>query len=163
MVTPKRRRSRLPYQGSYHPPPKGIIVDMARPAQESELDHQMNRHEQRAAKTAAKRTRVEEQPDMKRHDRKQLVGLLTEDPVSVLPEGSHIVAEKKRKPPMPTIGHVTSSYFSACLDRSIALALLVRGREQLGETVSVYVDGIFVPAKVTEPRFFDLDGHRLRG
>ena len=46
-------------------------------------------------------------------DRKQLVGLLTEDPAEVLEEGAQIVATAEPgTPPVPMIGHVTSSYSS---------------------------------------------------
>ena len=47
-------------------------------------------------------------------DRKQLVGLLTEDPTEVLPEGAQLVAERQGAA-VPMLGHVTSSYFSAKL------------------------------------------------
>ena len=50
--------------------------------------------------------------DTARADRKQLVGLLTENPSEVIPEGGQIVAELKDKPPMAMLGHVTSSYYS---------------------------------------------------
>ena len=45
--------------------------------------------------------------------RKQLVGLLTVDPAEVLEEGAQIVATgQPGTPPVPMIGHVTSSYMS---------------------------------------------------
>jgi len=50
--------------------------------------------------------------DTMREDRKQYVGLLTNDPKEILEEGAQIVAEVKNKPPMDMIGHVTSSYYS---------------------------------------------------
>ncbi len=39
-----------------------------------------------------------------------------------------------QKPPMRLIGHVTSSYASAVLGRSIALAMVVDGRARIGQT-----------------------------
>src|SRR5690606_26106870 len=51
-------------------------------------------------------------PDTAREDRKQLVGLLTEDPTVVLPEGAQLVADPSVRPPVPMLGHVTSSYMS---------------------------------------------------
>ena len=60
-------------------------------------------------------------------DRKQLVGLLTDDPQIVLEEGAQIVADPAQPMPMPMLGHVTSSYWSPHCGRSIALAL-VAGR-----------------------------------
>jgi sarcosine oxidase subunit alpha len=60
--------------------------------------------------------------------RKQLVGLLTEDPQDVLEEGAQIVADPDQPIPMTMLGHVTSSYHSATLGRSIAMAVIVDGR-----------------------------------
>ena len=102
-------------------------------------------------------------PDTAREDRKQLVGLLTQDPKEVLPEGGQIVVEPETKPPMKMIGHVTSSYWSASLGRSIALALVYGGHKRHGETVHVPLIGKTVSAVVSEPRFYDPEGVRLRG
>ncbi|HSS66300.1 MAG TPA: glycine cleavage T C-terminal barrel domain-containing protein, partial [Gammaproteobacteria bacterium] len=100
-------------------------------------------------------------PDTKREDRKQLVGLLTEDPHQVLPEGGQIVAELKSRPPMKMIGHVTSSYFSANLDRSIALALIKDGRSRHGETVHVPLENKVLSARIGPPQFYDVEGKRM--
>ncbi|MFQ5985055.1 MAG: sarcosine oxidase subunit alpha family protein [Alphaproteobacteria bacterium] len=100
--------------------------------------------------------------DTAREDRKQLVGLLTEEPNQVLPEGAQIVDEVKPSPPMPMGGHVTSSYFSPNLGRSIALALLKRGRARHGEAVTAWSEEVRWRAKVTDPRFLDPEGERLR-
>ena len=67
-------------------------------------------------------------PDMLKADRKQLVGLLTVDPEIVLEEGAQIVADPAAPIPMTMLGHVTSTYWSATLGRSIALALVAGGR-----------------------------------
>jgi len=53
-------------------------------------------------------------PDAVRKDRKQLVGLLTEEPDSVIPEGAQLVKDPNLPKPVPMIGHVSSSYYSAC-------------------------------------------------
>ena len=67
--------------------------------------------------------------DTIREDRKQYVGLLTKDPKEILEEGAQIVAEVKNKPPMDMIGHVTSSYYSPNLNKSIALAVVKNGKK----------------------------------
>lgn len=100
---------------------------------------------------------------MTRPDRKQLVGLLTLDPEEVLPEGGQIVAEPKERPPVVMVGHVTSSYRSACLGRSIALALVKGGRARLGEIVHVPLERKTVRARIVRPTFYDLEGARLDG
>ena len=101
--------------------------------------------------------------DMVKPDRNQLVGLLTEDANEVLPQGAHIVSEVRAAPPMPMEGHVTSSYFGPRVGRSIALGLLKGGLARKGETVKVWTPHKVVPAKVTEPVFYDAEGERLRG
>ena len=49
-------------------------------------------------------------PDTVAKGRKQLVGLLTEDPKTVLHEGAQIVADPDQPKPMTMLGHVTSTY-----------------------------------------------------
>ena len=91
---------------------------------------------------------------MLRPDRKQLVGLLTADPATVLREGAPVTAAPVRRPPVRMIGHVTSSYRSTALGRSIALALVESGRARTGETLYVpSLDGRNHTATVTAPRF----------
>jgi sarcosine oxidase subunit alpha len=102
--------------------------------------------------------------DTAREGRKQLVGLLTEDPEFVLAEGSHIVSQVNPVPPMPMIGHVTSSYMSPNVGRSIAMAVIKDGRNRMGETLDVaMMDGSSKKVTVTDPVFFDKEGARARG
>ncbi len=99
--------------------------------------------------------------DCVRSDRKQLVGLLTEDPQSVLPEGGQIVRDPSAPMPVPMVGHVTSSYYSAVLGRSIALALVKGGQSRLGEKVHVpLADGRVIAATTANPVFYDPQGAR---
>jgi sarcosine oxidase, subunit alpha len=99
-----------------------------------------------------------------RPDRKHLVGLLPVDPTIVLAEGSQIVESPTLpEPPVPMLGHVTSSYRSAELDRSFALALVKAGRDRVGQTVHVPVAGELVPVEITEPVLVDPEGARRDG
>jgi sarcosine oxidase subunit alpha len=99
--------------------------------------------------------------DTARQDRKQLVGLLTEDPKQVLQEGAQIVNQPSEKIPLPMLGHVTSSYHSACAGRSIALALVKNGFQRQGETIYVTTtDGKFVAAKISSTVFIDPQGEK---
>ena len=102
-------------------------------------------------------------PDTARPDRKQLVGLRPEDPEDVLPEGAQISAGSRAEPPVPMIGHVTSSYYSAVLGHSFALALVKAGRSRHGETVYLPLEDRTRRATVCDPVFFDPEGERLRG
>ncbi len=92
--------------------------------------------------------------DTIREDRKQLVGLLTEDPLFVLPEGTHVVEPLLDAPPMNMLGHVTSSYMSPNVGRSIAMALIRDGFHRQGQTLSVsLMDGHSHRVTVTDPVF----------
>nr|NIO38862.1 hypothetical protein [Burkholderiales bacterium] len=64
---------------------------------------------------------------------------------------------------MDMIGHVSSSYYSANLERSIALALVKGGHTRHGETVHAPLEGKVVAATITKPQFYDPEGKRLHG
>jgi sarcosine oxidase subunit alpha len=101
-----------------------------------------------------------EQSYLKAAKRKQLVGLLTEEPNVVLPDGAYAVRAVKDKPPMEMIGQVTSSYFSPTLKRSIAMALIESGRARMGETISFPLENKVVRARIVDPMFYDKEGAR---
>jgi sarcosine oxidase subunit alpha len=102
-------------------------------------------------------------PAMSSPDRKQLVGLATVDSQVVLEEGAQIAPQAALKPPFRPIGHVTSSYRSAILGRSIALAMVSGGRARMGQTLYVSMPGGDIPVQVTSPVFYDSQGSRLNG
>jgi sarcosine oxidase, subunit alpha len=93
--------------------------------------------------------------DTARKDRRHLVGLLPVDGDQLLPEGAQLALEPSGSAPAKTVGHVTSSYRSAALGRTFALALLQSGRERIGSTVYAPLNGHAVAATVTEPIFYD--------
>jgi sarcosine oxidase subunit alpha len=89
--------------------------------------------------------------------------LLARDPLFVLPEGAQVVAARTGRDSTVSLGHVTSSYRSPTLERSIALALVRRGRERMVEQVFIALrDGRRVPATVSSPVFYDPEGARQR-
>ncbi|MEQ8652531.1 MAG: sarcosine oxidase subunit alpha family protein [Kiloniellales bacterium] len=102
--------------------------------------------------------------DMAKPDRKQLVGILTDAPAEVLPEGAQLVETPGEQRPLPMLGHVTSSYWSPAMERSIAMALIKGGRARMGQTLHAPLkDGKIIACKVVEPVFYDKEGSRLRG
>jgi sarcosine oxidase subunit alpha len=105
--------------------------------------------------------RAQDRVDLNRPDRLQLVGLLTDIPADVLPDGAHAVAgEVQKGSATPTLGHVTSSYFSPTLQRSIAMALVAGGSRRMGETLSFPLADRVVRARVVDPVFYDKEGKR---
>ncbi|MGW7425309.1 sarcosine oxidase subunit delta family protein [Streptomyces sp. NPDC054813] len=103
-------------------------------------------------------------PDTVRPDRKHLVALVTDDPGVLLPEGTHLVAESELPaPPVPMLGHVTSSYRSAALGRTFALALVKGGRDRIGERLYAPVGARLLPVTVAGPVLYDPEGARRDG
>jgi len=99
--------------------------------------------------------------DTMREDRKHYVGLLTKNPNEVLEEGAQIVSEVKNSPPMTMIGHVTSSYFSPNLKKSIALAVVKNGKKLKGQKLYVPMKNKTIEVTVSDPIFLDKEGNRL--
>lgn len=99
--------------------------------------------------------------------RKQFVGLLPLDRETVLPEGAQIIEAvadgRLPPPPVPMLGHVTSSYRSAALGRPFALALVAAGRSRLGDTLHVPVGEKLIPVEVTGTVLVDPEGTRRDG
>jgi sarcosine oxidase subunit alpha len=93
-------------------------------------------------------------------DRMQLVGLLPLDRRTRLPVGAHLTPHA---PPAPIEGYVTSSAFSPVLGYPVALAMVKRGGQRVGEHVTVYHLGRPMAAEVVKTPFFDVAGDRLNG
>ena len=94
-------------------------------------------------------------------DRWKLVGFETLDG-SVIPDGSYIIAAGKNANGQGnTQGRVTSTYYSPTLKKGIAMGLLKRGPERMGEVVEFNtVTGATVKARVVNAVFFDKDGEK---
>ena len=108
--------------------------------------------------------------DMSEPLRKQYVGILTEDPKEVLPEGAQLVnltdapTTAAPKEPVPMQGHVSSSYWSSAAGRSIALGLVKGGLARKGETLVVPMpDGRNVKVTLGDTVFVDAEGARQHG
>ena len=93
-------------------------------------------------------------------NRLRLVGLKPVDGRTQLPSGAQIAPNP---PPTLTEGHVTSSYWSPNLDAPVALAMLARGAQRMGERVRVHHLGTIIDAEVVSTTFFDPTGERLHG
>ncbi|BFG80069.1 sarcosine oxidase subunit alpha family protein [Paraburkholderia terrae] len=93
--------------------------------------------------------------------RKQLVGLKPVDPGVTLTEGAQIVMTSEPQGITPMLGHVTSSYMSPILKRSIALAVIKGGLDRMGQRVFVSMSATrCVEAEVCAPVFYDAEGGR---
>jgi sarcosine oxidase subunit alpha len=91
--------------------------------------------------------------------RRELVGLLPDDPNCQIPEGAPLTPSGKKQ---ATEGLVTACVWSVVNNRWIALALLENGRARRGETAHVRLQNSVIPAQITAPVFYDPDGKVLR-
>ena len=98
--------------------------------------------------------------DTIREDRKQLVGLITDDPKIVLEEGAQIVEDTNQKP-IEMLGHVTSSYYSPNLNKSIALAVVRGGKNMMGKKLFIPMENKTISVTVADPVFLDKENKRL--
>ena len=98
--------------------------------------------------------------DTIRDDRKQLVGLLTENPEEILEEGAQIVADINTSP-VEMLGHVTSSYYSPNLNKSIALGVVKGGKKMMGQRLIVPMENKKINVIVADPVFLDKENKRL--
>ena len=94
-------------------------------------------------------------------ERWRLVGLETLDG-AVLPDGAYALGEGLNEyGQRRTQGRVTSTYFSPTLGRGIALGLIARGPERMGEVLAFSNRaGEPVAARIVEPVFYDPKGER---
>ncbi len=105
--------------------------------------------------------RGQERTHMTDPDRWKLVGLETLDG-SVLPDGSYCVAQGRNANGQTNVqGRVTSTYYSPTLKRGIAMGLVHRGPDRMGEVLEFNkVDGGRVPAKIVSAVFHDPEGKK---
>ena len=100
-------------------------------------------------------------PDTMRDDRKHLVGLRPDDPAGAPRGSSSSWSSPPRWRRSRCSRHVTSSYRSAALGRSFALAMVAGGRTPRADAVRPAPGGT-VPVTVTGPVFFDPEGRAPR-
>lgn len=92
-------------------------------------------------------------------ERFELVGLLPVDPRRNVPEGAPLTPDGDKA---DQEGFVSACVGSVALERVIALGLLRRGRERMGQIVHARVRDEIVPLKVVPPVFHDADRTRVR-
>ena len=98
--------------------------------------------------------------DTMKEERKQLVGLITDNPKEVLEEGAQIVA-KLNQSPVEMLGHVTSSYYSPNLNKSIALAVVRGGKHMIGKKLIIPMEDRAINITIVDPVFLDKENKRL--
>ncbi|MEM9972076.1 MAG: glycine cleavage T C-terminal barrel domain-containing protein, partial [Pseudomonadota bacterium] len=105
--------------------------------------------------------RAQEREHMTDPLRWRLVGLETTDG-SVLPDGAYAAEPGNNdNGQRRTEGRVTSTYHSPTLGRGIAMGLVERGPERMGEVLEFpKIGGGVVAAKIVDPVFYDPEGEK---
>jgi sarcosine oxidase subunit alpha len=91
--------------------------------------------------------------------RRELVGLLIDDPSRLVTEGAPLTPNGRRE---ASEGFVTACVWSVARSRSVALALLTNGRNRIGETAYIRMKDAVVTATITQPCFYDIDSERMK-
>ena len=91
-----------------------------------------------------------------------IVGLLTDDPNEILEEGAQLIKDENKNP-VDMLGHVTSSYFSPTLKKSIALAILKEGKKLKGQKLLVPMIDKTIKVTVSDTIFLDKENERING
>ncbi len=103
-------------------------------------------------------------PGLADPSRPSLVGLRPVDRSQRLRAGSHFIGKGKAAVAANDEGYITSAAYSPMCGHWIALGLLSRGPERMGEIVRAYdpVRGGDIEVEVVSPVFYDAEGERLR-
>ena len=103
-------------------------------------------------------------PALAPEGRLNLVGLLPVDGKTAIPPGALILDRATAAPEAEKAGHVATAVFSPNLDKPIATAMVINGRERLGAQLWVHspLDNRIVPVELVDPIFIDPKGERLR-
>ena len=91
--------------------------------------------------------------------RRELVGILPDDPNRQIPEGSPLTPGGYKE---ATEGLVTACVWSVVNNRWVGLALLENGHLRHGETAHVRLKDSVIPVTITRPVFHDPHGNLLR-
>jgi sarcosine oxidase subunit alpha len=126
-------------------------------AEDLGLGRMMAKKKDFIGRTLAKR------PGMVDPERPMLVGLKPLSPTDRLRSGAHLLTPGTRPSLETDQGYLTSVAYSPNLEGWVALALVVRGRERIGERLIAHdpLRGADVEVEVCPPVFFDPEGARL--
>jgi sarcosine oxidase subunit alpha len=105
--------------------------------------------------------RAQERDHMTDPFRWKLVGLKTLDG-SVLPDGAYAVEPGvNQNGQRRTEGRVTSTYYSPTLETGIAMGLVERGPDRIGDVIEFpKLNGEVIKAEIVSPVFYDPDGEK---
>ena len=81
--------------------------------------------------------------------------------VRVIPNIRKVVVADVNKSPIKMLGHVTSSYYSPNLKKSIALGVVRGGKNMMGQKLIIPMEKKNINVTVADPVFLDKENKRL--
>ncbi len=98
-------------------------------------------------------------------DRMVMVGIKPVNNLDKLDAGGHVIPKGAKPGPDTDEGYVTSVCFSPMLDQYLGLGMVARGRDRIGEIMSVCdpLRGKTYDCEICSPVFYDPEGGRQRG
>ena len=97
-------------------------------------------------------------------NREKIVGVVPIDKKTMIPEGSHLVADSKAVIPNPKLGHISASCWSVEYNNPFSLAILKEGKKRIGQTLYALspLKDISIPVEIVSSHYVDPKGERVR-
>jgi len=96
--------------------------------------------------------------------REKIVGVVPLDKKTMIPEGSHLVADSNASLPNPKLGHISASCWSVEYNNPFSLAILKNGKERKGEKLYAIspLKNKVIPVEIVSSHYVDPKGERVR-
>ena len=96
--------------------------------------------------------------------REKIVGVIPLDKKTMIPEGSHLVADINAPLPNPKLGHISASCWSVEYNNPFSLAILKDGKNRIGEKIFALspLKNKSIPVEIVSSHYVDPKGERAR-
>ncbi len=97
-------------------------------------------------------------------EREKIVGVVPLDKKTMIPEGSHLVADSNASLPNPKLGHISASCWSVEYNNPFSLAILINGKKRKGEKLYALspLKNKVIPVEIVSSHYVDPKGERVR-
>jgi len=97
-------------------------------------------------------------------EREKIVGVVPLDKKTMIPEGSHLVADSNASLPNPKLGHISASCWSVEYNNPFSLAILNNGKKRKGEKLYALspLKNKVIPVQIVSSHYVDPKGERVR-
>jgi sarcosine oxidase, subunit alpha len=97
-------------------------------------------------------------------EREKIVGVIPLDKKTMIPEGSHLVANSNADLPNLKLGHISASCWSVEFNNPFSLAILKDGKKKIGEKLYALspLKNKSIPVEIVSSHYVDPKGERVR-